>query len=102
MKYKEIIYCFAGAISSPQRGTQCAELTKIIIIRRVEGRSRSEIRNCACDQEGRKLSWETGTKEVGFEVFPERCYKGAISYLEGERVPKNRGIVTERIGEKFD
>ena len=62
----------------------------------------SEIRNCGCDQEGRKLSWETGIKEMGFEVFPERCYGGAISYLEGERVPKNRGIVTERIGEKFD
>ena len=30
-------------------------------------------------------------KEVGFEVFPGRCDRGAISYLEGERVPKNRG-----------
>ena len=50
----------------------------------------------------RKLSWETGIKEIGFEVFPERCNRGAISYLEGERVPKNLGIVTERIGEKFD
>ena len=38
---------------------------------------------------------------MGFDVFPERCDKGAISYLEGERVSKNRGIVTERIGEKF-
>ena len=35
-------------------------------------------------------------------MFPERCYRGVISYLEGERVPKNRGIVTERNGEKFD
>ena len=33
-----------------------------------------------------KLSWETGIKEVGFEVFPERCNRGAISYLEGEGV----------------
>ena len=97
-----LIYCFAGAIYSPQRGTQCADLTKIIIIRRVEGRARSEIRSCGCEQDGRKLSWETGIKEVGFEVFPERCDRGAISYLEGERVPKNRSIVTERIGEKFD
>ena len=48
-----LIYCFAGAISSPQRGTQCANLTKIIIIRRAEGRSRSVIRSCGCDQEGR-------------------------------------------------
>ena len=51
-----LIYCFAGAIYSPQRGTQCAD--KIIIIRKVKGRSRSVIRGCGCDQEGRKLSWE--------------------------------------------
>ena len=38
---------------------------------------------------------------MGLEGFPERCDRGDISYLEGERVPKNRGIVTERIGEKF-
>ena len=40
-----LIYCFAGVIFSPQRGTQCAELAKIIIIRRVEGLQgqRSEI-----------------------------------------------------------
>ena len=25
-----LIYCFAGAISSPQRGTQCADLTKLL------------------------------------------------------------------------
>ena len=39
---------------------------------------------------------------MGYEVFPERYDRGAISYLEGEGVPKNRGIVTERIGEKFN
>ena len=55
------------------------------------------MQSCGCDQKGRKLSWETGTEEVGFGVIPERCDKGAISYLEGEEVPKNRGIVTERI-----
>ena len=93
-----LIYRFAGAISSPHRGTHCANLTKIIIIWRVEGCSRSVIRSCGCDQEGRKLSWEAGIKEVGFEVFPETCNRGAISYLEGGRVPKNWGIVTERIG----
>ena len=49
-----------------------------------------------------KLSWETRIKEVGFEVFPERCDRGTISYLKGEGVPENWGIVTERIGEKFD
>ena len=35
-------------------------------------------------------------------TFPERCDRGAISYLEGEGVPENWGIVTERIGEMFD
>ena len=35
-------------------------------------------------------------------MFPERCDRGAISYLEGERVPENWGIVTERIGDMFD
>ena len=29
-------------------------------------------------------------------MFPERCNRGDISYLEGEGVPKKRGIVTER------
>ena len=38
---------------------------------------------------------------MDFEVFPERCYRGTISYLEGERVTKSRGIVTERIAEKI-
>ena len=55
-----------------------------------------------CVQEGRRLSWNTGIKEVGFEVFPERCDRGAISHLEEERVLKNRGIVNERIGKVFD
>ena len=39
---------------------------------------------------------------MSFEVFSEGCDKGAISYMEGERVPKNRGIVTEKTGKKFD
>ena len=59
-------------------------LTKSFIIRRVEKLSRSVIWSCGSDQEGR--SWETGIEEVGFEVLPERCNKGAISYLEGEGV----------------
>ena len=77
------------------------QLTKFIIIRTVEGRSRSVIRSYACDQKGRRLSWETAVEEVGLEVFPELCDRGAISYLEGERVPKNRGMVTERIRKVF-
>ena len=36
----------------------------------LEGRSRSVIRSCGCDQKGRRLSWETGVEEVGSEVFP--------------------------------
>ena len=40
-------------------------------------------------------------EEVGFEVFPERCDRGAISYLDGERVRKNWGVVTERIRKVF-
>ena len=59
------------------------------------------IRNCGCDQEGRRLRWETGIEEVGLEVFPERCGTGAISYLQGGGVPKNWGIVTERIRKVF-
>ena len=58
--------------------------------------------SCGCDQEGRRLSWETGIEEVGFEVFLDRCDRGAISYLEGERVPKNWGVVTERSRKVFD
>ena len=30
-------------------------------------------------------------------MFPERCDRGTVSYLEGGRVPKNWGIVTKRI-----
>ena len=33
-----------------------------------------------CDQKGRKLSWENGVEQMGFEVFPEGCDRGAISY----------------------
>ena len=44
-----------------------------------------------CDQEGRRLSRKTGVEEVGFAVFPERYNRGAISYLEGERVLKELG-----------
>ena len=39
---------------------------------------------------------------MGFVVFPERCDRGTVSYLEGERVLKNWGIVTKRIREMFN
>ena len=96
-----LIYCFAGAISSTEGELSALTKKKSYIIGRVKGRLRLVIQSCGCDQEGRRLSWETGVKEVGFEVFPERCIRGAISYFEGEGVPKNQGIVTERIGKVF-
>ena len=55
------------------------------------------VQSCGCDQKGKKRSWETVVEEVGFEVFPDRCDRGAISYLEGESVLKNSGVVTKRI-----
>ena len=42
--------------------------------RGTQSRSRSVIRSYGCDQKGRRLSWETGVEEVGFEVFPEWGY----------------------------
>ena len=60
------------------------------------------VQSCGCDQEGRRLIWETGAEEVGFEMFPERCDRGAISYFEGKRVPKNWDIVTKGIRKVFD
>ena len=42
-----------------------------------------------------KLSWEARAEEVSFEVLPKRCNRRTISYMERERVPKDRGIVTE-------
>ena len=64
-------FCFAGAISSPQRLTQCTSYQKSFIIRSVKGRSRSVIQSNGCDQKGRRLSLKTGVEEVSFEVFPE-------------------------------
>ena len=60
------------------------------------------VQSFVCDQEGRKLSWETEVEQTSFEVFPEGCDRGAVSYLEGEGVPKNRGKVTERIRKVFN
>ena len=44
-----------------------------------------------------KLSWETTSEEVGFEVLPKSCNGGTVSNMIGERVPKDWGIVTEGI-----
>ena len=74
-----------------------ASKLKIVLIRRVEGRSRSVYQVCGWDREGTRLSWEARVEKVRFEVFPERCDRGTVSYLEGERVPKNWVIVTKRI-----
>ena len=51
-------------------------------------------------REGR-LSWEARAEEVSFEVLPKRCNRGTISYMEKERVPEGRGIVTEGIRKVF-
>ena len=32
-------------------------------------------------------------------MFHERCDRGTVSYLEVERVPKNWGVVTNRVRE---
>ena len=60
------------------------------------------IRSYGSDQNGRRLSWETGDEQVGFEVFPGGCDRGTVSHLEGEGVPKSWGIVTERVGKVFN
>ena len=50
---------------------------------------------------GRRLSGETRIKEVSFQMFPERNDREAIFYLEGERVPKSRCVMTEGIRKMF-
>ena len=55
----------------------------------------SVIQIYGCDQKGRRLRW--GVKQVSFQVFPEGCDRGNVSYLARKRVPKSWGIVTERI-----
>ena len=54
------------------------------------------------DQERRRLSRETRVEDVGYEVLPKRCNRGTVSYMKGERVPKDWVIVTEGIREVFD
>ena len=50
-----------------------------------------------------KLSSEARAEKVGFEVPPKRCNGGNnISDMKGERVPKDRGIVTEGIRKGFN
>ena len=49
-----------------------------------------------------KLSWKAKTEQVSFEVLPKRCNRGTISYMERERAPKGRGIVTEGIRKVFN
>ena len=48
-----------------------------------------------------RLSWEARAKEVSFKVYPKGCNRGTISYMERERVPKGRGIVTEGVRKVF-
>ena len=48
-----------------------------------------------------KLNWEDRAEEVSFKVLPKRCNRGTISYMERERVPKGRFIVTEGVRKVF-
>ena len=34
---------------------------------------------------------------MGFKAFPERCDRGTVSYLEGERVPKNWDVGIRKV-----
>ena len=49
-----------------------------------------------------KLNREVRAEEVSFEVLLKKCHRGTISYMERERVPKCRGIVTEGIRKVFN
>ena len=42
----------------------------------MKGQLRSVIQNCGFDQEGKRLSWETGIEEVGFEVLLKDVTEG--------------------------
>ena len=55
------------------------------------GHSRLVIPDCGCDQEGRKLSWETRAEEVGFEVLPKRCNRGTVSCMKTGKSSKGQG-----------
>ena len=48
-----------------------------------------------------RLSWEARAEEVSFKVLPKRCNRGTVSYMERERAPKGRGIVTEGVRKVF-
>ena len=48
-----------------------------------------------------RLSWEARAEEVSFKVFPKRRNRETVSYMERERIPKGRGIVTEGIRKVF-
>ena len=39
---------------------------------------------------------------MSFEVLPKRYNRGTFSYMERERVPKGRGLVTEGIRKVFN
>ena len=49
-----------------------------------------------------KLSWEARAEEASFKVLPKRCNRRTISYMEREKVLKDRGIVTEGIRKVFN
>ena len=74
----------------PHNGELSALIKQNHFRMKVEGHSRSVIQDCGCV-----------LREVSFKVLPKRCNRRTISYMERERVPKDRGIVTEGIRKVF-
>ena len=74
---------------------KCAN--KSIYHKNSRGPVKAVIQSYACDQKGRRLSGETGVEQVCFQVFPEKCDRRTISYMEGETVPKSRCIMPKGI-----
>ena len=74
---------------------------KIIILGKSRGIQGRQSRIVGVTGREEKLSWEAGAEEVSFKVLPKRCNRGTISYMERERVPKGRDIVTKGVRKLF-
>ena len=72
-------------------------ITKIISNKESRGAVKVSVPEFWLTPRGTETKLETRSEKAGFEVFPERCNRGTVSYLEGEGVPKNWGVVTKRI-----
>ena len=74
-----VISCFVGTKSSPQWGTQCAKLTKLVIKEIVRAQSSDDLGQLF------RLVGVTGVKstkwgslelKVSVKMFPQRCLEG--------------------------